>query len=179
MSPEGRISTPTRMKAPYRSLRWPRKYKCSSACLSIGNKFLTRFSHPSTNQTRPCLASEVRQEHLRSNTRAWTLHRWCKHAPPGQRDGRRAMRSGPRTRRGELVSARHLHAPRSLTPRPAAEGRRGRGTWPCVEDEVSPARRKPRGPDGWQASRSFTRTDRERRGEGSWQGAGSRWVRTS
>lgn len=71
------------------------------------------------------------------------------------------MCSGPRTRRGELVSARHLHAPRSLTPRPAAEGRRGRGTLPCVEDEVSPARLKPRGPDGWQASRSFTRTDRE------------------
>lgn len=83
LSPEGGISTPTRMKAPYRSLRWPRKYKCSSACLSIGKKFLTRFSHPSTNQTWPCLASEVRQEHPRSNTRAWTLHRWCKHAPPG------------------------------------------------------------------------------------------------
>lgn len=31
---------------------------------------------------------------------------------------------------------------------------------------MSPARLKPRGPDGWQASRSFTRTDREeRRGE--------------
>ena len=47
------------------SIRWP-KYWSFSLSISPSSEYSGLISHPSTNQARPCLASEIRQDRARS-----------------------------------------------------------------------------------------------------------------
>ena len=52
-------------------IRWP-KYWSFSFSISPSNEYSGLISHPSTNQARPCLASEIRRDRARSG---WYGHR--------------------------------------------------------------------------------------------------------
>ena len=52
-------------------IRWP-KYWSFSFSISPSNEYSGLISHPSTNQARPCLASEIRWDRARSG---WYGHR--------------------------------------------------------------------------------------------------------